>query len=323
MWSLLITTLPTQPSAVRLRVWRTLKQLGCASLRDGAYLLPDSQTPAFEALATQVREHGGSASVLALAARSPAQQQELLALFDRSAAYADWRDTVLALQNELPSLDEAQARKRQRAVAEELLELQRTDHVPGPASAHAPQELEQLRQAVRARFSPGEPRSGPAVAIARLKLGDYQGRRWATRQRPGIDRMACTWLIRRFIDPAAQFVWLATSAEGAVRTPRGAVGFDYDGARFTHVGARVSAEVLAASFGLEGDPALSRIGLAVRFLDVGGIPVPEAEGLGAVLAGLQQVHDDDDTLVAAAGSVFDALYASPRFNPNNPNGRKL
>lgn len=314
MWTLLITTLPTQPSAVRLRVWRTLKQLGCASLRDGAYLLPDLQAPALEALATQVREHGGSASVLALAARSPAQQQELLALFDRTAAYAAWRDTVLALQSELPALTETETRKRQRAVAEDLLELQRTDHVPGPASVQAPPALEELRQAVKARFSPGEPRSGPATAIARLKLQHYQSRRWATRQRPGIDRLACAWLIRRFIDPAAQWVWLATSAEGAVRTPRGAVGFDYDGARFTHVGARVSFEVLAASFGLDADAALSRIGLAVRFLDAGGIPVPEAEGLGAVLAGLQQVHKDDDKLAAAAGTVFDALYASPRFN---------
>ena len=315
MWSLLITTLPTQPSAVRLRVWRTLKQLGCASLRDGAYLLPDTQVQAFEALATQVREHGGSASVLALAARSAAQQEELRALFDRSAAYATWREQVLALLNELPQLNEADARKRQRAVADELLELQRTDHVPGPASAQAPQELEQLRQAVKARFSPGEPRSGPALAITRLKLDDYQGRRWATRQGPGMDRMACAWLIHRFIDPAAQWVWLKPSAHGAVRTPRGAVGFDYDGARFTHVGARVSFEVLAASFGLEADPALSRIGLAVRFLDAGGIPVPEAEGLGAVLTGLQQVHNNDDTLVAAAGAVFDALYASPRYQP--------
>lgn len=314
MWTLFVTTLPTQPSAVRLRVWRTLKQLGCAALRDGAYLLPESQTPAFEALATQVREHGGSASVLALAARSPAQQQELLALFDRTPAYAAWRDTVLALQNELPTLTEAETRKRQRAVADELLELQRTDHVPGPASAQAPQALEELRQAVKARFSPGEPRSGPATAIARLKLHDYQGRRWATRQRPGFDRLACSWLIRRFIDPAAQWVWLSPAADGSVRTPRGAVGFDYDGARFTHVGARVSFEVLATSFGLDADPALSRIGLAVRFLDAGGIPVPAAEGLGAVLTGLQQVHDNDDTLVAAAGNVFDALYASPRFN---------
>ncbi len=315
MWSLLLTTLPTQPNAVRLRVWRTLKQLGCASLRDGAYLLPDSQTPAFEALATQVREHGGSASVLALSARSAAQQQALLDLFDRSADYAAWRDSALALQSELPQLTETQARKRQRQVADELLELQRTDHVPGPASAQAPPALEQLRQAVQARFSPGEPRSGPAVAIARMKLADYQGRRWASRQRPGMDRMACAWLIRRFIDPTAQWVWLKPAADGGVRTPRGAVGFDYDGARFTHVGARVSFEVLTASFGLETDPALARIGLAVRFLDAGGIPVPEAEGLSAVLSGLQQVHANDDSLVAASSAVFDALYASPRYQP--------
>ena len=89
------------------------------------------------------------------------------------------------------------------------------------------------------------------------------------------------------------------------------IGFDYDGARFTHVGSRVSFEVLAASFGLDADPRLQRIARAVHFLDIGGIPVPEAAGLEAVLAGLREVHADDDQLTLAAAAVFDALHAAP------------
>lgn len=311
MWTLLITTLPTQPSAVRLRVWRALKQLGCGALRDGAYLLPESQAAAFEALAQEVREHGGSASVWSLAARSAVQQQELLALFDRSEAYAEWRALAQALQGTLPQLSEADARKRQRAVADALAAVQRTDHLPGPAAAQALQEMDALRQAVELRCSPGEPRSMPGMLIARLYARKFRGRRWATRARPGVDRMACVWLIRRFIDPAAQFLWLADPAQA----PRGALGFDFDGARFTHAGVRVSFEVLVASFGLDADPALARIGLAVRYLDAGGIPVPEAAGLAAVLSGLREVHADDDRLVAAAAAVFDALHAAPGFQP--------
>lgn len=89
------------------------------------------------------------------------------------------------------------------------------------------------------------------------------------------------------------------------------MGFDYDGARFTHVGSRVSFEVMAASFGLDADPRIQRIGRSVHFLDIGGIPVPEAAGLEAVLGGLREVHADDDQLNLAATTVFDALYAAP------------
>ena len=84
MWAILIVTLPTQPNAVRLRVWRALKALGCAALRDGAYLLPAEHAALFEPLAAEVREHGGTASVLALTPRDEAQREELLALFDRT-----------------------------------------------------------------------------------------------------------------------------------------------------------------------------------------------------------------------------------------------
>jgi hypothetical protein len=149
--------------------------------------------------------------------------------------------------------------------------------------------------------------------IARLDVRKFQGKRWATRARPWVDRLACAWLIRRFIDPQARFVWLTDPGDpaGATPAPRGALGFDYDGARFTHVGSRVSFEVLAASFGLDADSRLQRIARAVHFLDIGGIPVPEAAGLEAVLSGLREVHADDDHLTLAAAAVFDALYAAP------------
>ena len=77
------------------------------------------------------------------------------------------------------------------------------------------------------------------------------------------------------------------------------------------MGARVTFEVLAAAFGLDGDPRLQRIAAAVHYLDVGGIPAPEAAGLESVLAGLRELHADDDSLVAAAAAVFDALHAAP------------
>lgn len=307
MWSLLVVTLPTRPNAVRLRIWRTLKALGCPALRDGAYLLPRQHAGLFEPLAQDVRAHGGEASVLDLDARDAAQRAELDALFDRSEAYAQWRGEADALAGRLAGLDEPEARRRLRGVAEALDAVRRIDYCPGAAAEQALARLADLRQALEARFSAGEPVARAAHGIARLDPRRHQGRRWATRARPWVDRLACAWLIRRFVDREAHFVWLADPA----RAPRGVLGFDYDGARFTHVGALVSFEVIAASFGLDADARLQRIARVVHYLDVGGIPVPEAAGLEAVLAGLRALHDDDDRLAEAAAAVFDALYAAP------------
>jgi hypothetical protein len=87
------------------------------------------------------------------------------------------------------------------------------------------------------------------------------------------------------------------------------VGFDFDGADFTHVKNRVTFEVLLAAFGLEHDAALARIGAAVHYLDVGGIPVPEAKGLDAMLKGAREHARSDDALLAEAMRVLDFLYA--------------
>ena len=117
MWTMLLLTLPTQPNAVRLRVWRALKALGSAALRDGVYLLPSAQVARFEAPAEEVRAHGGSASLWHVTARSDAQQAELLALFDRGEAYAAWREQHQALVVELEVLGETDARRRLRTLA--------------------------------------------------------------------------------------------------------------------------------------------------------------------------------------------------------------
>ncbi len=304
MLAILIVTLPTQPNAARLRIWRAIKALGCVALRDGAYLLPVEQAPALELLAAQVQEHGGSASVLRLSPRDAVQRAELLAQFDRSQAYAAWQQSSRAALSELDRLGETDARRKVRGVTDALLAIERIDYYPGAAAAQAQDELAQLRLALERRFSRGEPR--PMLGkIKRLDKKDFQQKRWATRARPWVDRLASAWLIRRFIDAQPRFVWLDDPAQA----PRGVTGFDFDGARFTHVGSRVTFEVLMASFALDQDPRLLAIAASVHYLDAGGIPTAQAAGLEAVLAGLRELQRDDDQLLLAAAAVFDALYA--------------
>jgi hypothetical protein len=140
--------------------------------------------------------------------------------------------------------------------------------------------------------------------VRRLDPARYRARTWATRKSPWVDRLASAWLIKRFIDKDAKFVWLDRPAD----CPKRAIGFDFDGAEFTHSGNRVTFEVLAASFGLDQDVALASIGAAVHFLDIGGIPVPDAKGLETVLRGIrEQALSDDDTTKQAA-RIFDLFY---------------
>jgi len=162
--------------------------------------------------------------------------------------------------------------------------------------------LESLSAAANLVLSPDEPHAiaGQIQPVDRAK---YQGRTWATRARPWADRLASAWLIKRFIDPQAKLVWLKSPKD----CPKRAVGYDFDGAEFTHVGPKVTFEVLLASFSLETDPALQRIGAIIHYLDAGGVPVPEAIGLEAMLRGAKQSLDDD-TLVNEAAKLFQFLY---------------
>ena len=194
MWSILFITLPTQPTAVRVRIWRALKALGCPSLRDGAYLLPVARKALFEPLADEVNQHGGSALVLELAASDARQRDALLTLFNRSEAYAQWRGEADALAQGLAALAEPEARRRLRAVAQGLHDIQQIDYYPAEAARQAEATLQATRSALEAHFSRGEPQARPDHGIPRLDTRKFQGRCWATRARPWVDRLACAWL---------------------------------------------------------------------------------------------------------------------------------
>lgn len=309
----LFLTLPAQPNAVRLRVWRALKTLGCATLRNGIYLLPESHSTQFDPIVEEVRSHGGQAYVLSLSSREESMRTEILSHFDRSESYERWQLDTLTLESSLSKLKETDARRRLRVISESLQALHRIDYYAGTAAEQARIKLEALRQAVNAQYSLGEPKSIVKQGIPRLDPRKFQGKRWISRSRPWVDRLACAWLIRRFIDVDAKISWLADPA-GSTPAPRGSVGFDYNGARFTHVGSLVSFEVMVASFGLDDDPALEQIGRVVHFLDVGGLTVSESSGLEAVLSGLRAIHSDDNVFNEATSTIFDALYASFRIS---------
>lgn len=301
-WILIVLTLPTQNATARMRIWRGLKGLGCAALRDGAWLLPETVATrqALEALADETRASGGTAWLLRLDAEDD-QSTAFRRMFDRSAEYAD----LLAELTHFDPLIEnvTAANKILKSLRRRYETLVEQDYFPGAGKLDAEARLLTLEATLASRLSPNEPHFQDGQP-ERLLFADFQKQIWATRQNLWVDRLASAWLIRRFIDRRARFVWLKHVED----CPANALGFDFDGARFTHTGHRVTFETLLASFGLERDAALLRIGAIVHALDVGG-EAAEAAGFETLLKGLKTRVQDDDVLLRQGGRMLDDLYA--------------
>lgn len=303
----LILSLPTRNSTARMRVWRALKDAGCGVLRDGVYVLPESEA-ARAMLATvesDIRSSGGFAMRVALHLNSEEQRAHLRTLFDRSTEYGALLEQIRSTRAGLRRLGARKAQTSLDRLQRQLDRLAAVDFYPGAAKTQATDALSTLQRDFRAIYAQGEPR----VSRRRLRPADrakYAGRTWATRKDPWVDRLASAWLIRRFIDTAARFVWLDRPSS----LPRKAVGYDFDGAEFTHVGNRVTFEVLVEAFGLDKDPALAAIGASVHFLDVGGVAAADAKGLETVLKGVKEKARSDDAMLAEAMRIFDHFYSA-------------
>src|ERR1700730_16202518 len=272
-WSVLVLTFPTENATARMRAWRALKAKGCVVLRDDIYLLP--HTPEREdemrELASGIDEAGGTAHLLRAQSLDASQEADFRALFDRNDDYATFVASLGAARTTLGGCPPAEVTRLLRRLRKDYDAMRTIDYFPGAASTDAEVAWEDFVALADTVLSPGEPHAAEQ-AIRPLRRDDYQARTWATRQRLWVDRVASAWLINRFIDPKARFLWL----DSPEACPPDALGFDFDGAAFTHVGERVTFEVLLVSFGLDEDAALLRLGEMVQSIDVGWPPVPDA-----------------------------------------------
>jgi hypothetical protein len=305
-WLLLVTNLPGRNPRLRMRTWRALRAAGAGLLRDGAYLLPSGEhsRQVLEEQGAEIKAAGGLVQILCFDAESAGQSAEFMALFDRSDDYAEAIQRLALLPAEFVKLTEPEARQRLAGFAREVAAIAARDFFPGESRKQMERALADAETALNARFAPDEPHAAHRTIRPRDRK-DYRGRIWATRQHLWVDRVASAWLIRRFIDPKARFVWVKRPKD----CPKAAIGFDFDGAEFTHVGSRVTFEVLLRSFNLEQDAGLTRLGALVHHLDGGGIPIAEGPGFATIMAGACSLQRDDDDLLKAMIPVLDNLYA--------------
>jgi hypothetical protein len=297
-WLLMLYELPAKNGAARLSLWRNLKKSGALALKTSAYLLPDSPQhhERFQWLAEQVRDGGGEATLIRLTEIEGLKDAEIARQFNQARA-ADYDELVSAL-NDLPATKAKRQIEAPPSGLEKLTrqfeEIRRIDFFDSPRAQDVQMLLERL-----SRFHVGKSKTLP-----RLRSRDFTGRTWLTRPRPEIDRVGSAWLIRKFIDPKASFVFANQSSERPDAIP-----FDMFEVEFSHHGEDCTFETLVKRFGIS-DNAIKKMAQMVHDADLedGKFQTCECRGIDQMLKGWAKAGISDDDLVQRGGQCFDGLY---------------
>ncbi len=309
-WLLLIHQIPPKPDYFRVKVWRRLQKIGAVAIKNSVYVLPknDQALEDFQWTLREITEGGAEGSICEADFIDGLSNDQVEALF-RAARDADYaaiaeeaRELARALQlrgksnvDEGPNLQTAVERLRRR-----LSEVVAIDFF----DALGRQAAEELVSELEARFGA----SARDQAASRANAQEFRGRVWVTRKGIHVDRMASAWLIRRFIDPKAEFRFVA--ARG-YRPQKDEIRFDMFEAEFTHQGDRCTFEVLLDRMALSTAP-LHAIGEIIHDIDLKDTKFgrPEVAGIDRLITGICTAHKDDDTRLARAVALFDDLHES-------------
>jgi hypothetical protein len=305
---LLLVGVPPTPSSLRVRVWRRLRSLGAVPLKRSAYLLPDTaeRYEDFQWLAQEIERDGGEATLIRVQQIENVSPAEVLRLFheprDQDYKQLAGRCRKLLQELERAKSDAARARIQEEVarLAKEHQRIRDIDFFDAPGGA----EVRRLEEAIAMRTR--RPESPRREEPATLDLTKLRGRRWVTRPRPHIDRIGSAWLIKRFIDPDATFIF-APPAE----FPQDAVAFDAPGVEFTHHGEDCTFETLVKRARLR-DRRLTRLAELVHEADLrdGKFPNDEARGIDLAIRALLAASPDDQQVLTQGMALFEGLYAT-------------
>jgi hypothetical protein len=309
-WVLLMPTIPSADTTARVKIWRQLQKVGAVALKNSVYVLPnrDECVEAFEWVSRELVELGGQASLCEGQFFDGVTDEEIERRFVE-ARNSDYQ----ALADEARGV--AKVLKSKRLSPDKLVTL--AEHV-----AKLKRRFDEVNAIDFCHATGREPTRGLLAGIERTLgelRGDEQpesltrvarpsGATWVTRTGVHIDRIACSWLIRRFIDPRAKLKFVPP--KGYVPEP-GELRFDMYDAEFTHVGDRCSFEVLLVRMGLADDAALSAVGEIVHDIDLKDEKYsrPETPGIASTIVGICGSVRDDEARIAAASPLLDGLYA--------------
>ena len=296
-WLLLIFSLPSKRASERVKIWRKLQKYGTVALRNSGYVLPNTSVnqERLEWLATAIRGFKGESSVLQVQAIDDLPSDVLKDQF-REVRKLDYTELIREVQRLKPSAQgfSAQVTRLKRRF-EEIAEI---DFFESPLRAKAEEALYRAEHPATTQVRAGK---------GRVSKADYQNRTWITRPRPGIDRVSSAWLIRRFIDPEATFVFDSNS-----KAHPEAVPFDmYQAGGFGHEGEKCTFETLCVRFGV-GDKKARLIGHAIHDADLDEEKFGRTEGItiNYILKGWAKQNIPDDELLRRGMDLIEGLYHS-------------
>jgi hypothetical protein len=305
-WLCLLFFLPTKRAQARVQAWRRLQRAGAVLLNNSAYVLPASPDSRedLEWIKQEIVGSGGQAMVLGARAPDAPTEEAIVAAFrtarsrDFEALGADAARLVRLARRQSGSASR-QLTQSLRRLRERFEEKAAIDFVNAPGREEVAAVLEQLDQLT------GRSRRMTPSRTTAANAADYRDKAWVTRPQPGVDRMSSAWLIRRFVDSDARFVFGPPTA-----TP-GAIPFDTFEAEFGHHGSHCTFETLCERFGI-ADPAVRHIGRIVHDLDLKEPKYNERETatIGRLVDGLRRAHHEDDALLQSGIDMFEALYQS-------------
>jgi hypothetical protein len=304
---LLLVGLPPTPSSLRVRVWRRLRSLGAVPLKRSAYLLPDTpeRYEDFQWLAQEIQREGGEATLIKVEQIENVSPEEVVRMFNEPRDQ-DYRQLAVRYRKVLQSLDRKSTAKSAR-VQDDLARLAK-DHQRirdiDFFDARGGAEVRRLEEAIAMRTR--RPESARHEERPTLDLTKLRGRRWVTRPRPHIDRIASAWLIKRFIDADAEFVF-ALPAE----FPKDSIPFDAPGVELSHHGEDCTFETLMKRARLR-DRRITRLAEVVHEADLrdGKFPHEEARGIDVAIRAFLAASPDDHHVLAQGMALFEGLYAT-------------
>jgi hypothetical protein len=298
-WLLLLYSLPMKRTSARVNLWRKLKRFGAVQLKTSAYVLPDDAIhyERFQWLAKETRDAGGEATLIRVADIEGMGADQVVELFNEARG-EEYRELTNRCRKTLKllKLDGEGLRSELVALQRRFAEINVVDYFKSPAASEAEIVLKQVERLV----APNQSRT-PAP---RLEPARFRGRTWVTRPRPGIDRAGSAWLIRKYIDRKARFVF----ADEPTEFPK-ALPFDMADVEFSHHGDDCTFETFTKRFGI-GNAAVQKMAEMVHDADLedGKFQRPECIGINAVLGGWARTKISDAELLAKGIECFEGLY---------------
>jgi hypothetical protein len=313
-WLLLIHQIPLKPAYFRVKIWRRLHGLGAVAIKNSVYVLPwnDETLEDFQWVLREIVQGEGEASICAADFIEGLTDDQVQAMFQaaRDADYGQIAEEASSVLGSVPASASAITDEDRTGIEANLSRLKkRFSSVTAldffAASGREPAETVMKQLEERLKEARRKTETDEAETEKR-DLGDLRGRTWVTRKRVYVDRIACAWLIRRFIDPDAQFKFVSSKG---YRPRSGELRFDMFEGDFTHEGDLCSFEVLNKRFFPE-DQALVHIGKVIHDLDFKDAKFKKSEtaGIGGLMEGLAAAHKSDEARLDRGKAIFDDLY---------------